>query len=93
MNLNQSVITKDRFRSDWIEIKRIQVKFLFDSNFHAMSFDVGGFVVLKTPVKKQQRQFDLRIRLQTERTRILSPDTIYQTNSTCYLLGYAFCPR
>jgi len=30
INFNQSVITKESFRSDWIEIKHISVKFLFD---------------------------------------------------------------
>jgi len=30
INFNQSVITNEGFRNDWIEIKCIQVKFLFD---------------------------------------------------------------
>jgi len=30
INFNQSVITIESFGSDWIEIKRIQVNFLFD---------------------------------------------------------------
>jgi len=52
---NQSVITNESFRSDWIEIEHIQVKFFVwltavHCNFHAVKFVCGGCVVLKTPV-------------------------------------------
>jgi len=62
INFNQSLITNEGFRSDWIEIKCFQVKFLFDwrqsiATFTPWFLSVGGCVVLKTLVNNQKELY------------------------------------
>jgi len=55
INCNKSFTTNEIFRSYWIEIKRIQVNFLFEwrqsiASNKAVNFVYGGLIVLKTAV-------------------------------------------
>jgi len=62
INFKQSVITNESFRSDWVEIKRIQVKFLFDwqqsiATSMPWILSVGVCLVLNTLVKTYNASF------------------------------------